>query len=88
LKITVKATCSASAEKVLALAGTDFRRSAAGRIASAQNHLGGERLFGSMLRRTLKAVEHASAGPAQSDTAQVQPDARPRRQPMRRSGNR
>ena len=48
-----------------------FRRSAAGRIASALNHVGGERLFGSMLRRTLKAVERASARTVQSDTAKA-----------------
>jgi hypothetical protein len=49
----------------------DFRRSAAGRMASALNHLGGERLFGSMLRRTLKAVERASADTVQSDIAKA-----------------
>jgi hypothetical protein len=49
----------------------DFKPSAAGRIASALNHFGGERLFGSMLRRTLKAVERASARAAQSDTAKA-----------------
>ena len=49
----------------------DFKRSAAGRIASALNHLGGERLFGSMLRRTLKAVERASARTVQSDIAKA-----------------
>ena len=49
----------------------DFKRNAAGRIASALNHFGGERLFGSMLRRTLKAVERASACTAQSDTAKA-----------------
>jgi len=47
----------------------DFKRSAAGRIASALNHVGGERLFSSMLRRTLKAVERASARTVQSDIA-------------------
>jgi hypothetical protein len=49
----------------------DFRRSAAGRIASTLNHLGGERLFGSMLRRTLKAVERASGRTAETDTAKA-----------------
>jgi len=49
----------------------DFRRSAVGRIASALNHVGGERLFGSMLRRTLKAVERASARTVQSDVAKA-----------------
>ncbi len=49
----------------------DFKRSAAGRIASALNHLGGERLFGSMLRRTLTAVERASARTVQSDIAKA-----------------
>jgi hypothetical protein len=49
----------------------DFKRCAAGRIAAALNHVGGERLFGSMLRRTLKAVERASARPAQTDTAKA-----------------
>jgi len=49
----------------------DFKRSAAGRIASALNHLAGERLFGSMLRRTLRAVERASARTGQSDVAKA-----------------
>ena len=49
----------------------DFKRSAAGRIGSALNHLGGERLFGSMLRRTLKAVERASARTVQTDRAKA-----------------
>ena len=49
----------------------DFKRTAAGRIGSALNHLGGERLFGSMLRRTLRAVERASARTVQSDIAKA-----------------
>jgi hypothetical protein len=49
----------------------DLKRSA-GRIASALNHVGRERLFGSMLRRTLKAVERASARTVQSDIAKAQ----------------
>ena len=43
----------------------DFKRSAAGRIASALNH------FGSILRRTLKAVERASGRTVETDTAKA-----------------
>jgi HD-GYP domain-containing protein (c-di-GMP phosphodiesterase class II) len=48
-----------------------FKRSLAGCIASALNQLGGKALFGSMLRSALKAVERASARPAQSDAVQA-----------------
>jgi hypothetical protein len=47
-----------------------FKRSAAGRIGSALNHLGRERLFGSMVRRTLKAMERA-ARTVQTDAAKA-----------------
>jgi hypothetical protein len=48
-----------------------FKLSLAGCIASALNHFGGKALFGSMLRSALKAVERASARPAQSDAVQA-----------------
>jgi hypothetical protein len=47
-----------------------FKRSAAGRIGSALNHLGRERLFGSIVRRTLKAMERA-ARTVQTDAAKA-----------------
>jgi hypothetical protein len=46
-----------------------FRRSAAGGVASSLNHLSGRRGWGWYLRRTLKAVERASAHPAGSNRA-------------------
>jgi hypothetical protein len=45
-----------------------FRRSPAGRLADAINHLAGERLFGSMLRTALKAVERASPADLPTET--------------------